>query len=206
MPESNFNFYDLAKLTRQFASVRRFSTNHMIKDESIAEHSAIVALLAILLFDDVSNQGFDNELDLSRIVYMATLHDIDEIVTGDIPKPTKYYSEESKWIFDKIAESGLERLSHIFGDRFSDLTRMLRFKSEDKMYLKACDYLSVVIKVYNESLLGNKDLLDFLTEKEALEKLLCSHEVSEFIYTKYIKSIIDEILDTHSAKSNFQLR
>lgn len=55
--------------------------------ESIAEHSFGVALVAMLLVDEVRARG--ETLDGEQVLRMALLHDAGEVRTGDIPLPGK---------------------------------------------------------------------------------------------------------------------
>lgn len=89
-----------------------------IKDpESIAEHSFRVGLLAMVLSDKL---GF--ELDKEKLIKMALLHDIGEIVTGDIvvqrgevldlelrDKKEQQEKKGIREIFDKIGEGEIYR-------------------------------------------------------------------------------------------------
>ena len=69
--------------------VYRYNTYPVGHPESVAEHSHHVALLTLaigLWVEAVSGTGFDMRKALMR----AILHDIEEAVTGDFPRPFKY--------------------------------------------------------------------------------------------------------------------
>lgn len=77
------------------------------RQESVAEHSWMLSLLAILLHDKLKKK-----VDLLKTLKMVIVHDLAESVTGDIPsweksdrQNNKYESE--KKAFEKIV-SGLE--------------------------------------------------------------------------------------------------
>ncbi|MCA9708345.1 MAG: HD family hydrolase [Myxococcales bacterium] len=55
--------------------------------ESIAEHSFGVAVVAMLLVDELRERG--EALDGERVLRMALVHDAGEVATGDVPLPGK---------------------------------------------------------------------------------------------------------------------
>ena len=64
--------------------VKRYPISYVNRDQSVAEHSFNVLLLAMYLIE----QEGDKDLEAAVMQY-AIYHDIDEIETGDIPSPFK---------------------------------------------------------------------------------------------------------------------
>lgn len=50
------------------------------RQESVAEHSWMMALLAMAIFDEI-----DIEVDQLKVMKMVAIHDLAEAITGDIP-------------------------------------------------------------------------------------------------------------------------
>lgn len=73
------------KLRAQY--VQRWTTVHLTHRQSLAEHSFNVALIAMELSSIVF--GDYDELFSNQVLYYAITHDLDEVITGDIPSPTK---------------------------------------------------------------------------------------------------------------------
>lgn len=198
----SFNAFDLAKLYRQVSSVRRYSTIHLCKDENIAEHSMHVAMLCEIVgskvIDKLKAEGnyHCENIDLGRCIKLAIFHDLDEIITGDIPRATKYHSESMHEAASKLAENAQNQISRIFGIS----CRLMDYKSsasKDSIALiKACDFLSVVLKIYWELELGNLDARDMIPEisKYALE-LSESNKVAKIIYDDFMSPILSKISD-----------
>ena len=65
------------------SALTRYSQAHNITRESVLEHTAFVTIFGASLCERI---GHDPKIVLQR----AIVHDIDEIVTGDIPPTTKY--------------------------------------------------------------------------------------------------------------------
>ena len=65
--------------------VKRFHIVHTVKHQSIAEHSFNVAMIA----REISVRFGRSEAAINMAVLAAIYHDLDEVITGDIPTPTK---------------------------------------------------------------------------------------------------------------------
>jgi len=65
--------------------VKRFHIVHTLKHQSIAEHSFNVAMIAGLISERME---FDKKVT-EQVTLAALFHDMDEVITGDIPTPTK---------------------------------------------------------------------------------------------------------------------
>lgn len=68
----------------RLTQVKRYGIFHMNRDQSVAEHSFNVAMIAIELIEDLD----DDDLYGAVVVY-ALFHDMDEVLSGDIPSPFK---------------------------------------------------------------------------------------------------------------------
>jgi 5'-deoxynucleotidase YfbR-like HD superfamily hydrolase len=93
----------------------------------------------------------------------AVVHDIDEVVTGDIPRPTKYYSKASAKIFNKIAEQGINQIvNELCLSNPENVKNRWAFAKEGRegIVVALADLSSVVFKIWEEViLLGNKKLI-----------------------------------------------
>lgn len=74
------NIHDRLRLMQ----VKRYGIFHMNRDQSVAEHSFNVAMIAIELIEPV-----DDETLYVQVLGYALVHDMDEILSGDIPSPFK---------------------------------------------------------------------------------------------------------------------
>jgi len=64
--------------------VKRFPICHTNREQSVAEHSFNVTMIALTLVEDEN----DHDLKLEVLLY-SLLHDMDEVYTGDIPSSFK---------------------------------------------------------------------------------------------------------------------
>lgn len=73
-------------------------TSDITRQESVADHSWMLALLAIVLPSLI-----DTEADAFRLLKMVVVHDLAEAVTGDIPAFQQQAGDTSKYEKEKIA-------------------------------------------------------------------------------------------------------
>lgn len=108
--------------------------------ESVSEHSFHVAFLVWSLGEEIS------ELDVSRAMAMALIHDLAEVRLGDLPRTTaRFLASETK----RAAEgSVVEDLTSPLGTRAVDLLREYQAgESREARLVKACDKLALMLKV-----------------------------------------------------------
>lgn len=68
----------------RLAQVKRYGICHVNRDQSVAEHSFMVALIA----GELATATGDENL-IREVMMYSIIHDMDEIETGDIPSPFK---------------------------------------------------------------------------------------------------------------------
>lgn len=71
------------------------------RTQSVAEHSWRTARIAIAIAGYLRTRGY--QVDVLQIAHKALLHDVEEAVTGDMPRPTKpaeskVYASVEDWI------------------------------------------------------------------------------------------------------------
>lgn len=74
----------LEREIRDSAYLPRWAIVRTIRQQSVAEHSYFVGIYASRLADWYGWEG-----DRGALLYSALTHDLDELITGDIPRPAK---------------------------------------------------------------------------------------------------------------------
>jgi len=143
---------------RRFSSVRRYNNIPMIKDENIAEHSAQVALTCIMFYSRYIDEEAKAHIDLHKVTYVSIIHDIEEVITGDIPRSTKYSSELTQLALKSVENLAYERIEEIFG------IRRVVPNPYEKSLIKLADIYLVLVKTYSELLMGNKEVSEIVDE------------------------------------------
>jgi len=80
------------------SGVTRWHIVRMVRPQSLAEHTFDVVMIARAI---AKVAGIDDY----EIIKAALLHDLDEIVTGDIPTPTKARARENGWELNELYKS-----------------------------------------------------------------------------------------------------
>lgn len=151
--------------------------------ENIQEHSHMVAVIAHALAV-IRRDVYGIPCDPDKCASAALFHDSSEILTGDLPTPIKYHSEEIHNAYLQVENLACEKL-------LDTLPEALRGTYEDLLVgdtakgthdiVKAADRLSAYIKCIEERRAGNDEFLQ--AEKQTLKKLMADPlpEVQYFI-------------------------
>ena len=95
------NIIKLFSISQSMSAIKRYSQLHLLKSESVMEHTGFVCLFAYILCEKINSvSDEEDKLNIGIALEKAVIHDIDEVVTGDIPRPTKYYSKKSSEVFE----------------------------------------------------------------------------------------------------------
>ncbi|MCK4703873.1 MAG: 5'-deoxynucleotidase, partial [Gammaproteobacteria bacterium] len=81
--------------------LQRWGLKRNTISENVMEHSWEVATIAHALAL-IRNRYFEGDLDVNAIVVAALYHDCSEVITGDMPSPIKYHSQEITQAYKSI--------------------------------------------------------------------------------------------------------
>ena len=162
----------------------RYSLMYQIKEESLADHIADVGVLSYLLTLRFNSYG--ENLNVGDVLEKVLLHDLDEVLTGDIPRSTKYYSDAGLNAMRGVALDAITKLAEGLPGSEGLVEKWKSAKQgKEGSVLVLSDMLCVAKKVVTEvKILGNGyflkvayEMIDNLTE---LKKELESGELSKF--------------------------
>lgn len=112
------------------------------RQESVAEHSWRMALMAYFLHDQFPNA------DLTRVLLMALLHDMGEVFTGDIPTFEK--TDTDRTHEHHLRDEWIDALPAPYAAEIRSLfTEMDAMETEEARLVKALDRMEAVI-THNE--------------------------------------------------------
>lgn len=116
-------FYDFARACH----VKRWHIIHTVREQTLAEHSFLVTIIALELFRKIV--GCEDHVDINTLMVGAMFHDMPEIRTGDTPTPAKATIREmgGDEIFTKIDEALMPELPYVGGqvpDRLKPFIKM----------------------------------------------------------------------------------
>ncbi len=164
--------------------INRWALMRNTRAENISEHSGDVAVIAHALAV-IGNIRFSKNLNAERAAFLGLYHDMPEIITGDMPTPVKYHSEEMKKAYFEVESMASEKLLSMLPEDMREYYEGAFFKKEEDEYLwklvKAADKLSALIKCIEEQKAGNSEFSDALeSSKQAIQKMELE-EADEFL-------------------------
>ena len=153
--------YHFFAMLSRMKYINRWGLMHNTRYENLCEHSMEVALLAHALAT-LGNRRFGKTYNAERAAALAVLHDASEIITGDLPTPVKYHSEEIRKAYAEVEDRAVEHLVSMLPKElrpaYRELMTMDGPRDEElKTLVKAADKISAVIKCVEERRSGNRD-------------------------------------------------
>lgn len=200
-------FNQIENLVQRFTSVNRYSTSFLIKKESLAEHSSIVALVAISLWSDIVENPanynmspsdyffFVEEVKIADLMKCAILHDLDEAYTGDIVRPTKYFNESVRKEFESVEDATRRMIVSKFGSEFESIDYKNALPKISAQFLKLVDLITVIMKLREEIDLGNSIIARNMIDD--LLRLRSTIKFDNFVLTTIWSKIDIMILDIY---------
>lgn len=163
MAEKANEIYSFGAMMSRMKYIDRWALMRNSTKENISEHSLEVAMLAHLLAV-IGRVRFGKELNADRAALIGIYHDSTEIITGDMPTPIKYYSDEMRDTFKEIEDLAAIQLLAMLPDDIREEYEDLFFAQEQDAYLwklvKAADKISALIKCVEEEKAGNTEFVN----------------------------------------------
>lgn len=180
--------------------VSRYSSVYQETNESLAEHITDVSVMSYLIAKTIQS-NFTDDINLGTLLEKCLLHDIDEVITGDIPRNTKYATNSVHDNLDQVASNAVDLIEKYIGVR--GICEVWDFAKEGKegAILKIVDMLCVVKKSITEiELRGNLSFLKVVTELEThLTTMLSCDEVYKRFdderTRKFLKNLVSQAKD-----------
>lgn len=164
--------------------INRWALMRNTRQENISEHSNDVAVFAHALAV-IKNTEFGGNINPERAAFLGLYHDMTEIITGDMPTPVKYHSEDIRREFQKIEDNAANRLLDMLPESMKDYYSAAFFKKDEDEYLwkivKAADKLSALVKCIEELTAGNNEFQKALESTRASIEKMAMPEVNYFM-------------------------
>ena len=170
--------------------------------ENLSEHSLEVAIIAHALCV-IGNVRFGKNLNADRAAVAGMYHDCAEILTGDMPTPIKYYSEEITDAYKKVEAVAEQTILKKLPEDIRPVYEKIFFSSDDeneeymRKLVKAADKISALIKCIEEEKSGNTEFRSARATIGAAVDALCAKmpEVDVFVgeFMPSYESTLDEM-------------
>ena len=175
--------YHFFAMLSRMKYINRWGLMRNTRSENLSEHSLETAIIAHALAV-IGNTRFGKSYDPQRAAALALLHDASEIITGDMPTPVKYHSEEIRKAYAEVENLAVERLVALLPEEFRPYYRELMTMSDPgdgelKLLINAPHRISAAIKCIEERLSGNQD---FREAERSTMKLIKDMDLPEAEY------------------------
>jgi 5'-deoxynucleotidase len=140
--------------------IQRWGLMRNTQVENIQEHSLQVAMIAHALAV-LKNTRFGAEIDPERTALLAVFHDAEEVITGDLPTPIKYFNPQVAQAIDSVEAVAKDRLLRMLPDDLRGAYEELFFpvETDDEAWacVKAADRICAYLKCIDEHKAGNAE-------------------------------------------------
>jgi 5'-deoxynucleotidase len=166
--------------------IRRWGLMHSTHTENIQEHSLRVAMIAHALAV-IRNRMFGGALNAERLAVRALYHDASEVLTGDLPRPVKYFNPEIETSYHRIEAVARDKLLGMVPDALRADDAGLFYPdaaaADEQALVQAADKICAYLKCLEEVGAGNRE---FVQAEKALRQTIEAidlPEVHDFVAT-----------------------
>lgn len=145
-------------------------------EENLSEHSLEVGIIAHALCH-ISNQRYGTSYNADRAAVLGIFHDCPEIITGDMPTPIKYFSDEIKGAYDKVESVAAQQLLNMLPAELRPFYADFIFEKDEKLLpvIKAADKIAALIKCIEEGKMGNSE---FSSAEKSIRKKIKAMKIA----------------------------
>ena len=144
--------------------IHRWSLMRNTVPENDAEHSLQVAIIAHAIAI-IARDRYGKDVDPEHVLSLAVYHDATEVMTGDLPTPVKYHSDELRGAYHRLEELSADRLLALLPEDLQPAYNpyMKQASGYEHTLVKAADRISACIKCMEEQRAGNREF-DYAAE------------------------------------------
>ena len=166
--------------------IRRWGLMHSTHTENIQEHSLRVAMIAHALAL-IRNRLFGGGLSAEGVAVRAMYHDASEVLTGDLPRPVKYFNPEIETSYRRIEAVARQKLLGMVPVALrADYAALLGPESAadgEEVLIKAADKLCAYLKCLEEITAGNREFAEAEKALRGTIEAIALPEVRYFVET-----------------------
>ncbi|MDD6051873.1 MAG: 5'-deoxynucleotidase [Clostridiales bacterium] len=138
--------------------IRRWGLMRSVMPENDAEHSLQVAMLAHAIAI-IGRNRYGRDVVPEHVLALGVYHDVSEVITGDMPTPVKYQTDELRKSYKDVERMANERLLTMLpGElRVAFQPYLNAPRGYARQLVKAADSISAYIKCLEEKRAGNRE-------------------------------------------------
>ncbi len=138
--------------------IRRWGLMRSVMPENDAEHSLQVAMIAHAIAI-IGRDQYGRAVEPEHVLALGVYHDVSEVITGDMPTPVKYQTDELRKSYKDVERMANERLLSMLPEelRPAYAPYLSAPADYDRQILKAADSISAYLKCLEEKRAGNRE-------------------------------------------------
>lgn len=138
--------------------IRRWGLMRSALPENDAEHSLQVAMIAHGLAV-MARDRYHRAVNPEHVLALAVYHDATEVITGDLPTPVKYQSDELRGAYKSIEDMAADKLVAMLPEGMQGEFAAYLHGGDgyDRQLVKAADKISAYVKCLEEQRAGNHE-------------------------------------------------
>ena len=173
--------------------INRWALMRNTRTENIEEHSLQVAIIAhaiaVIRMEIYPNSPDGTQrlqIDPNLVATLAIYHDTNEILTGDMPTPVKYFNPSIAKAYKDVEKEATRKLLKMLPpELYSSYEKILSPDKENPQVLiatkivKSADRISALVKCIEEGKAGNTE---FIPAYKAILKTIEENDLPEVSY------------------------
>lgn len=170
----------------------RFANAKLSNPESVLEHTGAVVLTCYIISREM-NVLSPGSVEIGDVLSKAAVHDVEELLLGDTPRPTKYSSEEARKLFHHLSGWAMDRILtdlKIQCWQSVQVDHKMAKRGPEGTIVELADVLAVVYKINEEALeRGNRTMLSRASScGEQLDK--CRSKINREAWDQGVKTFL----------------
>lgn len=195
--DTAFMTLELFSLVSSLSGVTRFSMLKQNHRETVLEHTGMICCFVFVLGTKLNQvQGY--KFDMAKLMQKACVHDWDETVTGDVARPTKYYSQALRRELAALEAGAIDNIADELGiASLSSLHGAAKEEAEGQL-VALCDVACAIHRCWEEVRIFS-NLHFIMTAKNLLRVLKLKYKELELEVSDPQREILDDFaLDMHN--------
>lgn len=176
-PEKNYFKEIYENPSRNLNNVMRYSGLFCMKKETDGYHVIDMMSICLYIYEELKKDKLN--LDIRDLIYRCYIHDLDEVLAGDIQRNIKYYNDS---IYSAINDVIKELLHKNYSESLiKDIEDSKNPNCLNGLIVKIADTIQSSLKIYEEIKLNNfhfnkiiKEHLEFINNlKKIIDGSIC---------------------------------
>lgn len=168
--------------------VQRWQTYPTLLDETLSDHNNEIMWMAYLFSLEIE------ESDTTEVMERALVHDLEEVITSDVPRYVKRNTDSMKEEFDHLERDAVEEITKEtdHSDRIRSVWERSKDQTIEGQIIAAADILAAIYGGIREYRLGNDHLIEEMYDAGGIEDAI---EICEGIEPaeKILNDLLQEI-------------